>query len=128
VASQQLKRPFRMLPLVAGSRANLRSILKASSAVPANRIFGKLSVPPAGGWKLPKIPSGILTTLKIKPSAKAGDEDLGSAEGSPGNWKGDGVSGYGHALSAPASHPPGNLVKTRLCEQYSCERPYFAVL
>jgi len=30
--------------------------------------------------------------LKIKPSAKAGDEDPGSAEGSPGNWKGDGVT------------------------------------
>jgi uncharacterized protein (TIGR03435 family) len=30
--------------------------------------------------------------LKIKPSTKAGDEDLGSAERSPGNWKGDGVT------------------------------------
>jgi uncharacterized protein (TIGR03435 family) len=29
---------------------------------------------------------------KIKPSAKAGDEDVGGAEGSPGNWKGDGVT------------------------------------
>lgn len=30
--------------------------------------------------------------LKIKPSSKAGDDDSEMAEGSPGNWKGDGVT------------------------------------
>jgi uncharacterized protein (TIGR03435 family) len=30
--------------------------------------------------------------LKIKPSAKAGEEETGSADGSPGNWVGDGVT------------------------------------
>jgi uncharacterized protein (TIGR03435 family) len=30
--------------------------------------------------------------LKIKPSAKGGEEDPGSAAGSPGNWVGDGVT------------------------------------